>query len=202
MEAQRGRDRFTYNFSGNVWRPSFGSLFASEDLLWSTKREPLINGSWLLVKIKMMIFSFTLPGAFNKVGFGHDVVLWGDFLAQNYISQQRLHTYNLKGTESWKISTETKHSCIFKFHISGFHCRHSLPETVNCWRCRAAGWWPHTPAGWERAAVARGCCECVEAAVRWWGPPSPRGHGPAGQTPDLRCLLRCFNPQVSDSIKS
>lgn len=41
----------------------------------------------------------TLPGAINKVGLGQNVVFWGDFLAQNNISQQCLNTYNLNDIE-------------------------------------------------------------------------------------------------------
>lgn len=48
---------------------------------------------------KIIILSITLPSTINKVGLGQNVVFWGDFLAQNNISQQSLHTYNLNDTE-------------------------------------------------------------------------------------------------------
>lgn len=67
-----------------------------------------------------------------------------------------------------------------------------LPETVNCWRGRAAGWWPHTPAASGRVGGGRGCCEFVEAVMKWWGLPSPWGHAPAWQIAALRCLPQSF----------
>lgn len=54
----------------------------------------------MLVTIKLIILSISLPGTINKVGLGQNVVFWGDFLAHNNISQQCLHTYNLNNTES------------------------------------------------------------------------------------------------------
>lgn len=47
------------------------------------------------MKITVIKLSVTLPGSVHKEGLGQDVVLWGDFFAQNNISQQRLHTYDL-----------------------------------------------------------------------------------------------------------
>lgn len=100
------RNRFTYVFCGSVCRPSFGNFFSSEDLLKSTKKEnPYYNcahffkGYCMLVMIKMIMFSVTLPGTINKVGLGQNVVFRGDFLAQHNISQQCLHTYNLDDTK-------------------------------------------------------------------------------------------------------
>lgn len=53
----------------------------------------------MLVMMKMIMLSITLPSTIIKVGFGQNVVFCGDFLAQNNISQQCLHTYNLSDTE-------------------------------------------------------------------------------------------------------
>lgn len=99
--------------------------------------EALIS-EYCLSVIKVMVFSLTLPAAIDEVGLGQDVVLWGDFLAQNDISQQRLHTYNLKDIKSETISTETFNisSCILNPLSEDGHLP---PETVDCWRCRAAG---------------------------------------------------------------
>lgn len=67
------------------------------------KREKTLKTMGFLISIRNTvccweqneIFSI-LPGAISKVGFGQNIVFWGDFLAQNNISEQRFHTHNLK----------------------------------------------------------------------------------------------------------
>lgn len=69
---------------------------------------------------------------------------------------------------------------------------YSLPETVNCLHCKAAGWWPHTPAGRERVAGGRDCCESVAAVTKWWDAPSSLCRGPAWPSQRFRYFLRSF----------
>lgn len=145
-----GREGCTYVFSGYVWRPSFGNFFSSKDLLKSTKKinpycdcATIFKEYSMLVMMRMIMLSITLPSSINKVGLGQNVVFWGDFLAQNNISQQCLYTYDLCKTElslSWNISTEIQYFYIAQQWKTMFDDGYLLPETVNCLHCRAAGW--------------------------------------------------------------
>ena len=101
------RERDVRTFFPNMFEGQVLEISSLQKICWKVQRKINPNNNcasffkgyskWMMMKMTML--SITLPSTIIKVGPGQDVVFWGNFLVQNNISQQSLHTYNLSETE-------------------------------------------------------------------------------------------------------